>query len=515
MNISILGASNVRVLLLVLVLSGALFWPTWSALFMRWYTDGGSYSHGFLVALTSIVLLFKAKLIVAAPSSDRTRIAMTFLVVLFGTLWVLARFANILVVQAILLPIIIYISLAAILGVRRTVPLLFPLAFFYFAIPVWGVFTAPLQAATIAVVGWFLSCVGIPAWIEGTFVHIPSGTFRIASGCAGLHFLVVAMTLGSLFAFLTLSTVRYQLLFVVVVVAASIVMNWIRVATIIVVGFSTEMQHYLVTVDHYYFGWALFLLTLVPVYFFGRWLERAENSPKQSSSESDSSPRVSAPNTWQILVGAAAMCLAPVVGMSLDSISPRNDSSLREVPSVLGEWSWLEVPASHWAPNYAGAAIEITGEYRESRYDITTYINKYGRQTQGYELINSGNYLLDPAMIDVVSSATETMALYSGDVIPTVVVRTVSVDGRRAVVIYWYQVGSKTYTRPLDVKLAELAQRLVGDSGSGLIAFGISCVDDCEVESGVLRRFVRNHGQTVLTALFSSTANMDAGGEQR
>src|SRR5690606_39451568 len=38
----------------------------------------------------------------------------------------------------------------------------------------------------------------------------------------------------------------------------SIVSNWIRVYSLILIGHYTRMQHYLIVEEHYYYGWAIF-----------------------------------------------------------------------------------------------------------------------------------------------------------------------------------------------------------------------------------------------------------------
>ena len=49
------------------------------------------------------------------------------------------------------------------------------------------------QAGAVRVL---LRTVGIPAYFDGLQFQIPAGSFEIAGGCSGLHFLIVALAIA-------------------------------------------------------------------------------------------------------------------------------------------------------------------------------------------------------------------------------------------------------------------------------------------------------------------------------
>src|SRR5690606_8871863 len=75
----------------------------------------------------------------------------------------------------------------ALTGARTARRFALPLGFFYFATPVWHLATDALQALTVAVVSTVVRVAGMPAFVEGNFIHLPSGTFEVEGGCAGLR----------------------------------------------------------------------------------------------------------------------------------------------------------------------------------------------------------------------------------------------------------------------------------------------------------------------------------------
>ena len=50
----------------------------------------------------------------------------------------------------------------------------------------------------LRVVRWF----GIPVYIEGFFIEVPSGRYHIEPGCAGLNFILATVALAPLYAYL-------------------------------------------------------------------------------------------------------------------------------------------------------------------------------------------------------------------------------------------------------------------------------------------------------------------------
>ncbi len=490
----------------VVLLMLVCFLPTWRALLDRWLTLAETDAHGFLISAISLGLLaYYSRSQSAVPASDGRTLALLAMLGL-GSAWLLGYLADVMFVQVSVLPILMYAGICYALGFRASKVYAFPIAFLYFALPVWGLIRPTLQQMTVVVNEWILSSLKIPALIDGALVHLPSGTFHIASGCAGLHFFVVAFALSALYAHLYLYSRRSKLVLVGMAMVLSILMNWIRVAIIIYAGHVTEMQHYLVTVDHYQFGWYLFGAMLIPLLLLGRHLEareeRAGIGPAARSDDAGSAD--SARLAMQLVTVAAALALFPGVALALDVTARNQQDGDIEMPARLGDWHWLAAPVPNWSPIFPGAEAAVLGEYRTADTDIHLYLNRYSLQSQGNELVGSTSYLFDPEETRPGVVRYELVGA-GNDSFEVTITTILHQSGRQQVALSWYWVGDSRFSRGFDVKLHELLARLRGRPGSGIVAVKADCKSDCSAELELLTAFVERHGLD-LEAAASRTA---------
>ncbi len=487
--------------ILVVTLGLLVYFPTWVSLEGRWHTLSETDSHGYLIVAISLFLIFRYSARANNGSTDDFRGVALLAMVVASLGWLLAYFANVLLVQAAVLPAIVLLAVIAMLGYPAARPFVFPVLFLYFATPVWSAFIVPLQEGTISVVSWFLVCIQVPALVDGEMVYLPSGAFRIESGCAGLHFVVVAFALSALYGYLYFNRHRSRALFAGIAVLAAIVVNWIRVATIIVAGYATDMQHYLVSVDHYYFGWVLFGAMLIPLYFIAQTIEgrdRLALARRPVESRAKEPERRNVPPRFVSVV--LLFCAMPAFGYMIDSASEARPGAAINAPSVLGDWVWLPGNSPNWSPKFPGVQSELSGEYRRGEDDIHFYANHYARQSQGKELIGANSRLLALSDVRVVSTEIVSPDWPGANGRQVGYRRTIAAHrtGVQQIVISWYQVGGDRYVSRVDVKLFELLARIRGNSGSGIVAFKMDCASNCGKEDLILTAFVAAHARKVI-----------------
>ena len=497
----------------ILMMAGLVvfYWPTWAGLAERWNYHTHSYSHGYLIALVSLVLLLRSASSMSQSESQYRWIAAVAIVGVSAA-WLVAYFTNVLVVQAVLLPIICFCGLATVFGPSGARPFVFPLMYFYLAVPIWDVLIGLLQAMTIEVNAGILGLLRIPALIEESFVFLPSGTLEISDGCAGLHFFIVGLAISSLYAHQTLVTAKYRILLVGLVVTLSILMNWVRVTTIIVVAYVTDMQHYLVTVDHYAFGWVLFAILLVPLTLVGHKMERLEGRQHQLPDRSETNAvdySAFAVSTRHIGFAIVLLAAMPLTGVVLDRSVDRGHFADLDVPRSVGDWTWQTLVPPTWAPQFAGAEQEIHGQYVLGDEQIEFYVNRFARQSQGSELISSSNSLFDRAKWRERDRSTVLLNLSDGTVMRAKQLEVVSRDAFKQYFVYWYLVSDKVLVNSLDVKYHEFLQRLVGHAGSGVVAVRIECRHECESKLEDTLDFLRAHGAQINSTLFASLARSE------
>lgn len=124
-----------------------------------------------------------------------------------------------------------------------------------------------LQPLTVIATENILAMVGIPILVQEFYIAIPGGQFLIEDGCSGERYMTNNIFLLFLFSLICKFTFRQFLVGVLVAVPIALLVNWVRVVTIILTAHNSGIDHSLVS-DHENFGWLLYALFLIPFYFF-------------------------------------------------------------------------------------------------------------------------------------------------------------------------------------------------------------------------------------------------------
>ena len=240
--------------------------PTSSALAALWLDAATTtYLHGFLLLGVSIWLIWRS-------SSQRPTLvldlqpAAAVLLLLTGIGWAWAVQSGIGILAILMMLMIAALAALTFFGREGSARCTFALLLLVFATPIWGSFNPLLQWLTVYVVQFALLIANIPVQFESNQIHLASGSFEIAGGCSGLHFLISALAIAALLGELNDDTLRRRIKLMALAAVMALMMNWIRVFAIVMIGQYTQMQHYIVAKSHYGFGWALFALMMV-LYF--------------------------------------------------------------------------------------------------------------------------------------------------------------------------------------------------------------------------------------------------------
>ncbi len=279
------------VLASILVAVPLLYWPATGSLLNLW-VDGDltTYTHGYLIAGVCLWLIVRARFGWSRDEQPWMQWQYTLgSIALLGTalLWQFCHRAGIQIGTQLLLLPLLWIAAALLMGRAAARALAFPIGFLVFAIPVWDFFNPLAHHTSVIATQLMLRITGIPAFFENNVVHIPEGTFEIADGCSGLHFLMVSMAVGALLGELRAESWRRRAAWLLGMIALAMVVNWIRVYTIILIGHFSDMQHYIVRESHYYYGWVLFAIALGAVFAIERRIPVLPMKPRESGTGSD------------------------------------------------------------------------------------------------------------------------------------------------------------------------------------------------------------------------------------
>lgn len=480
----------------VLALSVVLFWSTWASFISVWHNRVG-YSHGYLVALISIALVARTRHRIA--NSVAVSVPAALLPVLLVSLaWVVAALSSIQIGQQLALPVLLWIACYAMCGWSVARLLIVPLAYLFTATPIWDVFNPVLQAMTVRAAESALLLFGIPAFIDGNLVVLPTGAFEIEGGCSGLHFFITSVSIAVLYDYLYVRGVVRSLAVAALAIGFAILANWIRVVTVIVAGHVTEMQHFLVTTDHYYFGWAVYALMLFPFLYVAGKIEAGNVSAPgpagtNAATTTDNQPadKFSKPVILTTLVILVSASMMPVV----KNFEPENRMLLVELPVPHNDWqrASLMTDRANWTPAYVGQNTEQIGRYTSGRREVVVYVNAYLTQEQGRELVGYSNRIQGDSQWQLGPVVKRGIDVRNGGQI-TVLDAAMEADrGLRRVVFYWYDIGGWPTANDFTAKLSYGLRRLVGSPVSGLIAISAECNVDCEDARIQLVAWLQDH----------------------
>lgn len=472
----------------VLVVACVMLWPSLVQLEHYWRTIR-DYEHGYLVAILTIVWLLRARKELDAAATPVRPWAVLPLAIAI-VVWLVALRANSNAGQHLIIPLVPLLAILAALGPRSARLAVLPLSYLYFAIPLWDVLTPSLQAMTTVVSEHVLGAFGIPVTVQGNDVTIPYGTFTVADTCSGKRYLVVGL------AFAVLAGVIQQLprksfaILLVLAAAAALAANWLRVIVIIYAGYATQMQHYLVTTDHVTFGTVLFVPLLAALLFLTRSLAR--HAPLPASSHEQANATSVGTTAWGLPI---ALMLGAALWNLFGPSTAAAAAALRPLPLHTDAWRGPIPPDAAWQPRFIGADAERRAAYVAGADTLELYVNIYGSQRQGRELVyyentlpSAGWHVVEslPRMPD--SSAT-TIAAEDG-------------SGNLWIVSHVYNVGGRVTGSAVIAQISYGVEALLRPVPAGVVAIAARCAQrNCEGARDLVQRFWRDNGGQVIAVI--------------
>ena len=461
----------------VFILIAGLFVIHWGSVesLTHYWSNNFTYGHGLLIAPLSLYLLWRKRQQINAAGYSPSYIG-AGLFFLLNVIWLPAYLIDVEIIQQFDLLAMIAVLCLALLGWRTTYRLSFPLLFPLIAMPLWSWLEPVLQYFTTHVVAFGLSLVGVPIFVETHFIRIPEGEFSIEEVCAGLRYLLAAVAISLVYAHMYMKKISSALLFLIFSVVLSLVVNWIRVYSVIVAGHLTNMQHSLVH-DHATFGWWLFAATLIPIFWFGNFLLNKEQTRYPGFNSSDANAGFARSSkrgghvSYVVLSLLVIAAIFPASGYYLKSqakaistISPQ----IAVAPSASVHWQGpLDASQDNLRPKFQGADTRVSASYHNNGQTVFFYTANYMYQEQGKELISWDNSLFDQSLWNIESTSVRQIKLNSKNKWLTIdenVVR--NPLGKTRVLWSWYSVAGVNTVKPVIAKVS-IIKDLVAKHKSG------------------------------------------------
>jgi exosortase len=456
-----------------------LYWPSAVALNSEWGGSSALLHDGFLVLLVSLWLIVRErKRLAVAPLRPMPSALLAIAVLSFAWLW--AWRAAIQEAHVELVPLLLFAAVIASVGWAAARIVAFPIAYLYFAMPIWIHINGLLQSLSARMTGFLLWIAGLPAYMQGNSIQLPWGTIHIAGGCSGLNTFVVGLTLSALYGKVATRSTRRRLIWLGIMGLLALIDNWVRIFVVTAVAYSTRMHSPLVR-HHIWFGWLLFALT------FAAFLWWAERSRISDGSKSDIEPSVMVgpsatarprvANATMKAVTFAALAVLPLLSYGMDWARGGGNTPVRiSWPAAATGWSGPEsLRASIWAPRFLNASGESLMQYTEAGETVQVYAVAYRLQTQSAKLLGYWNNLLgNPGRLRALSHRT--VASPAGRWRETLAVDS---TGERSLIWSRYQIADRFFVDPRVAQLWYGLEALVRPPLASLTALRTLCKPDC------------------------------------
>jgi exosortase len=470
------------------------YWPTTRALWGVW-TDAFGAPHGPVVGLLSLWLLLRNRARLEGTQLGHSIWAGAALL-LCSIAILIFRNGNLAGLELLTIPPLLFLAIAAALGLGIARLAAFPLAYLFFAMPGWGLLSVPLQRLTVDAVVVLAPLIGIPVSVTGNTVTLPgSGAFEIAEACSGSGFLSIGLAVAALLGAIESASWRRRAFLIIAMALVAIVANWIRVLIIIDAGYTTNMRHILVTGAHLLFGWVLFAIVMfASIWMLARPARRVEHGTAART------PMV-ANTTIEWLPGYLFAILALVAAPVLYGIAAlRGDAPASSVA--------IQLPAARapWRGPLAGDPQRA--EFRDSHSEWhvayedpsgrTVYLvaMAYPELRHGDELLNGEEALARRAG----RSPVETRTVRVND-LRYREVRVSDGTGRQALTWSVYDIGGRAFVWPLYSKLWYGLRSLTGAPYSVLFAFQAECEPSCDVARATLSSLTQTVGGELIASV--------------
>jgi EpsI family protein len=465
-----------------------LYLPTLRSFPRAW--GSRTYSHGYLVLILTGWILWRRRRQLLG-SADAGPIPLLVLGAA-SVLWLLAGSMQVQVLQQAAVPVVLSAWGLAVVG-RGSGPVLVPAAAaLMLVVPMWEILIPVLQWATVQVTGAVLWSLGISAEIRGEIIVLEAGSIRVSDSCAGERFVLVGLALGVLFVQLVEVWGRRALAVLALLGVSAMASNWIRVASLVIIGHVTEMRSGLIA-DHQTFSWIVFGLTMIPPIVLARRIALGQPDHRTDPSQGVAEVAATEVAGGRALLASGLAALGPAAFFAFSAL-PSSYAELEAPRPPAGDprWQALDTTAPRpysWRPAFTGADRQDAAYYHDGSAWITVDHLIFRGQVQGREMISFRNRIAPDSA--VLAEQLLGPGVTTG---PWVVQAVVRAPEGPILVWYWYRVGGLETAFAPRAKLAEALAFFRRRTVSELVAVSSACQpESCAEAAEALSSFVRRH----------------------
>jgi len=258
-------------ILMIGLLLVALYYRIAIKLVVDWYNIP-DYSHGFLVPLFSLFLLWDRRKKIAETPVRQSWAGLS-LVVLGLIILIFGVYGVDLFTSRISFVILLTGLIWTFLGSAMLHQLRFPILILLLAIPfpeiIFNQITFPLQLLASKLASSTLPLLGVPVLQEGNVIQLPVMKLEVAEACSGIRSLMSLFTLAVFYGYFLERTTSRRVILALASIPIAVAANAIRI-----VGTGLCVQYWdpvkALGFFHEFSGWVMFIISLVCLYLIHR-----------------------------------------------------------------------------------------------------------------------------------------------------------------------------------------------------------------------------------------------------
>lgn len=191
-------------LLIVLVSAVSLYWTVVPRLIFDWWSDP-NFSHGFLVPVYSVFMIWKRRERLRVFSSNDANLPGILFVLLGSLLLILGKAGGEYFTMRISIVFVIGGIFRIVFGKKGFRECLFPIAFLFFMVPIpyliYESVAFPLKIGASWIGEHSLMAFGVPVFREGNVLSLANLKLEVADACSGIRSMMSMLTLSAAVAY--------------------------------------------------------------------------------------------------------------------------------------------------------------------------------------------------------------------------------------------------------------------------------------------------------------------------
>jgi len=409
------------------------------------WSRSDTFAHGYFILPISIWLLWRDKENLLSSQVNTTWLPLP---ILAGSLfvWLFSYAADINVLGQLSAVVSLICIIWLMVGNKVAWRYKFPLAYLLFAVPMGENLIPWLQDVTAWFTVAFLKLNGIPVFVDGLYIQIPTGLFEVAVACSGIRYLIASIAVGTLFSYLTYTKTHKQIIFILFSIFLPILANGIRAYGIVAIAYYSDMK-YATGVDHLIYGWLFFGLVIMVMFWVGGLFADKESIQKGDEDIVVSQVRTEKTSTTAPIFVAVLLIFSTLI--LLNNVQLISKPSEPEMALSLPE-NFAEVEQSNWGITFNNA---LQRSHIVSPEGMEIFRAVFAHKQDKGELIGWENVLFDNKKWTVIRSSV--IRLEDRDA-KLILIRNIS--GNERSILYWYDIAGNILINESKAKLMQAVE---------------------------------------------------------